>query len=114
VTPRLASYLGLSLDGFHRLAYWQWGPAEAELTLVCVHGLTRQARDFDVLARTFARRGWRVICPDLVGRGQSAWLAQPAGYTPLQYGEPAIQGQAWQWWRRFAWFVRPRDRAVPR
>ncbi len=86
MTPRLASYLGLSLSGFHRLAFWQWGPPEAERTLVCVHGLTRQARDFDILARTFARHGWRVICPDLVGRGQSSWLAQPAGYTLLQYG----------------------------
>ena len=79
VTPRSRSYLGLSLGGFHRLAYWEWGPREAERTLVCVHGLTRQGRDFDVLARTFARQGWRVICPDLVGRGQSGWLAQPAG-----------------------------------
>ena len=86
MTPRLASYLGLSLSGFHRLAYWEWGPREAERTLVCVHGLTRQGRDFDILARTFARQGWRVICPDLVGRGQSGWLAQPAGYTLLQYG----------------------------
>ncbi len=86
MTPRLARYLGLSLGGFHRLAYWEWGPPEAERTLVCVHGLTRQARDFDVLARAFARHGWRVICPDLVGRGQSGWLAQPAAYTLLQYG----------------------------
>src|SRR3954452_3797273 len=86
MTPRLSSYQGLSLGGFHRLAYWAWGQQEAERTLVCVHGLTRQARDFDLLARTFARRGWRVICPDLVGRGQSSWLAQPAGYTLLQYG----------------------------
>ena len=86
MTPRLASYLGLSLSGFHRLAYWEWGPRDAERTLICVHGLTRQGRDFDILARTFARQGWRVICPDLVGRGQSGWLAQPAGYTLLQYG----------------------------
>ena len=57
MTPRLASYQGLSLGGFHRLAYWEWGPREAERTLVCVHGLTRQGRDFDVLARTFARKG---------------------------------------------------------
>ena len=86
MTPRLASYLGLSLGGFHRLAYWEWGPQDAERTVVCVHGLTRQGRDFDILARTFARRGWRVVCPDLVGRGRSGWLAQPAGYTLLQYG----------------------------
>ena len=51
-----------------------------------MHGLTRQGRDFDILARAFARHGWRVICPDLVGRGQSGWLTQPAGYTLLQYG----------------------------
>ena len=86
MTPRLASYLGLSLSGFHRLAYWEWGRRDATRTLICVHGLTRQGRDFDILARTFARQGWRVICPDLVGRGQSGWLAQPAGYTLLQYG----------------------------
>ena len=86
MTPRLASYLGLSLSGFHRLAYWEWGPQDAKRTLICVHGLTRQGRDFDILARTFVRRGWRVICPDLVGRGQSGWLTQPAGYTLLQYG----------------------------
>jgi pimeloyl-ACP methyl ester carboxylesterase len=51
-----------------------------------VHGLTRQGRDFDILARAFARQGWRVVCPDLVGRGQSGWLTQPAGYTLVQYG----------------------------
>ena len=54
--------------------------------MVCVHGLTRQGRDFDILARTFARQGWRVICPDLVGRGRSGWLTQPDNYTLLQYG----------------------------
>jgi hypothetical protein len=56
MTPRLESYRGLFLGGFHRLAYWEWGPREAERTLVCVHGLTRQGRDFDPLARTFAAR----------------------------------------------------------
>ena len=86
MTPRLVSYLGLSMAGFHRLAYWEWGPREAERTLVCVHGLTRQGRDFDILARCFARQGWRVVCPDLVGRGRSGWLAQPDGYTLVQYG----------------------------
>ena len=54
--------------------------------MICVHGLTRQGRDFDVLARTLARAGWRVICPDLVGRGTSDWLTDSAGYTLLQYG----------------------------
>jgi pimeloyl-ACP methyl ester carboxylesterase len=80
---------GLSLGGFHRLAYWEWGPRDAARTLVCVHGLTRQGRDFDFLARTLAGRGWRVVCPDLVGRGRSGWLRHPEGYTLLQYGADA-------------------------
>lgn len=86
MTPRLATFLGLSLGGFHRLAYWEWGPPDAERTVVCVHGLTRQGRDFDFLARHFACKGWRVVCPDLVGRGQSGWLRHAEGYTLLQYG----------------------------
>ena len=51
-----------------------------------MHGLTRQGRDFDVLARALVREGCRVVCPDLVGRGRSDWLHHPAGYTLLQYG----------------------------
>ena len=86
MTPRLDSFLGLSLAGFHRVAYWDWGPVDAERTVVCVHGLTRQGRDFDALAQVLVRAGWRVVCPDLVGRGRSAWLRHPAGYTLLQYG----------------------------
>ena len=57
MTPRLASFHGLSLGGFHRVAYWEWGPRDAARTLVCVHGLTRQGRDFDFLAQRFARSG---------------------------------------------------------
>jgi pimeloyl-ACP methyl ester carboxylesterase len=86
MTPRLDSFLGLSLGGFHRVAYWDWGPVDAERTVVCVHGLTRQGRDFDALAQVLVQSGWRVVCPDLVGRGRSAWLRNPAGYTLLQYG----------------------------
>jgi pimeloyl-ACP methyl ester carboxylesterase len=86
MTPRLDSFLGLSLDGFHRVAYWEWGPVDAERTVVCVHGLTRQGRDFDALAQVLVQSGWRVVCPDLVGRGRSGWLRNPAGYTLLQYG----------------------------
>ncbi len=86
MTPRLGSFLGLSLGGFHRIAYWEWGARRAARTVICVHGLTRQGRDFDALARMLARAGWRVICPDLAGRGRSGWLADPEGYTLLQYG----------------------------
>ncbi|WP_236748621.1 alpha/beta fold hydrolase [Acidovorax carolinensis] len=69
------------------MAYWEWNgtgnPAHPHV-VVCVHGLTRQGRDFDTLARALSRHA-RVICPDVVGRGQSDWLADPAGYQIPQY-----------------------------
>ena len=77
---RKASLLGLSASGFHRLAYCEWGAPDAPRTLICVHGLTRNGRDFDSLAATLAQQGYRVACPDVVGRGTSDWLADPAGY----------------------------------
>ena len=70
------------------MAYWQWGHAQAEHTVVCVHGLSRQGRDFDVLAQALmAKAGGniRVVCPDVVGRGQSDWLADPMGYQLPTY-----------------------------
>ena len=63
--------------GAHRLGYWAWGAADAPHLVVCVHGLTRQGRDFDVLAQALVERSThplRVVCPDIVGRGQSEWL----------------------------------------
>ncbi len=70
------------------MAYWQWGHAQAEHTVVCVHGLSRQGRDFDVLAQALmaeAGGNIRVVCPDVVGRGQSDWLADPMGYQLPTY-----------------------------
>ncbi|MGE6212158.1 alpha/beta fold hydrolase [Comamonas aquatica] len=71
----------------HRMAYWEWNqtgdPAHPHV-IVCVHGLTRQGRDFDVLARDLSRSA-RVICPDVAGRGRSDWLAQPKTYGVPQY-----------------------------
>lgn len=79
-------------QGLHRMAYWAWGDATASHVLVCVHGLTRQGRDFDLLAqamvasaKTAALPPVRVICPDVVGRGQSDWLQDPMGYQFPQY-----------------------------
>ncbi len=72
----------------HRMAYWSWGDSQAAHTVVCVHGLTRQGRDFDVLARALVARAEhpvRVVCPDVVGRGRSDWLADPQGYAIPQY-----------------------------
>ncbi len=75
----------MSKHGFHRVAYVEWGDPTASRVALCVHGLTRQGRDFDPLACALADRGWRVICPDLVGRGQSGWLRDPEEYALPQY-----------------------------
>lgn len=69
---------------FHRLAWVEWGPEDGAPVL-CVHGLTRNGRDFDALARVLAAQGRRVICPDLPGRGASDWLPDPALYQPPSY-----------------------------
>ena len=67
----------------HGMAYWQWGDPTAGHVVVCAHGLSRQGRDFDVLARALCERSQgqlRVVCPDVVGRGRSDWLKDPMGY----------------------------------
>lgn len=76
---------GLSPAGFHRIAYAEHGPPATRSAVVCVHGLTRNGRDFDDLAAALADRGRRVACPDMVGRGASDWLADPAHYALPQY-----------------------------
>jgi pimeloyl-ACP methyl ester carboxylesterase len=75
----------LSMSGFHRIAYADWGPEDAAETVVCVHGLTRQGRDFDYLAGSLASAGYRVVCPDLVGRGGSGWMPHVLDYVFPQY-----------------------------
>ncbi len=82
---RKESYLGLSALGFHRLVYREWGPEESERTLLCVHGLSRNGRDFEPLAEALAGEGWRVVAPDIVGRGDSDWACQPQTYDYVQY-----------------------------
>jgi pimeloyl-ACP methyl ester carboxylesterase len=71
-------------NGFRQVAYSEWGDAANPRVLVCVHGLTRNRRDFDFLAARLAER-WRVICPDLPGRGDSDWLSTKAEYNQLTY-----------------------------
>ena len=82
--PRLRSVPCLDARGLHHMAYWEWGEATRPRVLVCVHGLTRQGRDFDTLARDLCAE-YRVVCPDVVGRGRSQWLADPQGYAVPQY-----------------------------
>lgn len=74
--------------GSHRMAYWLWGSERAPHLVVCVHGLSRQGRDFDTLARALVERSGgavRVACPDVVGRGRSDWLKDPQGYVLPTY-----------------------------
>jgi pimeloyl-ACP methyl ester carboxylesterase len=66
------------------MAYWEWGDPANRRVLVCVHGLARQGRDFDTLARDLCG-SLRVVCPDVVGRGRSDWLADPAAYAIPTY-----------------------------
>lgn len=75
---------GLSASGFHRIHYTGWGDLAEGDPLVCVHGLTRNGRDFDVLAHALSERFF-AICPDIVGRGESDRLADPSGYGYPQY-----------------------------
>jgi pimeloyl-ACP methyl ester carboxylesterase len=83
-SPRLKHVQCLDGRGLHRMAYWEWGNAANPRVLVCVHGLSRQGRDFDVLAQTMSA-DYRVVCPDVVGRGQSDRLADPMGYQIPAY-----------------------------
>ena len=82
--PRLRQVQCLDSRGLHRMAYWEWGDAANPKVLICVHGLTRQGRDFDTLARALSGE-YRVVCPDVVGRGRSDWLVEPMGYTLSNY-----------------------------
>lgn len=83
-TPRLEFVTCASPAGLHRMAYWEWGDRNNPKVLICVHGLTRTGRDFDRLARCLAEE-YRIVCPDVVGRGRSDWLLNPAFYTVPQY-----------------------------
>jgi pimeloyl-ACP methyl ester carboxylesterase len=74
----------VSGQGLHRIAYLEWGDPANKRVLVCVHGLARCARDFDGLAGALAER-YRVVCPDMAGRGDSDWLADPMLYGLPQY-----------------------------
>ena len=77
--PRLGRVQCLDNRGLHRMAYWEWGDPANPRVLVCVHGLARQGRDFDTLAQDLAG-DYRVVCPDVVGRGKSDWLVDPMAY----------------------------------
>jgi len=72
------------------MAYLEWGDERSSKVLVCVHGLTRCARDFDFLAQEIVRHGYRVICPDVAGRGDSDWLRNPMRYAVPTYARDML------------------------
>jgi len=82
--PRQHYVQCFSPSGLHRIAYTEWGDADNPRVLVCVHGLTRSSRDFDRLAVALSDT-YRVVCPDVAGRGLSSWLTDPRGYGVAQY-----------------------------
>jgi pimeloyl-ACP methyl ester carboxylesterase len=82
--PRLHHVTCANPKGLHRMAYWEWGAQDNPRVVVCAHGLSRQGRDFDTLARVLAA-DFRVVCPDVAGRGESDWLPDPMQYAVPNY-----------------------------
>lgn len=82
--PRHIAYRGLGVSGFHDLHALQWGRQDRARTIVCAHGYSGNARDFDFLARKLSRDA-RVVCPDVAGRGDSAWLPSALEYHFPQF-----------------------------
>src|SRR5947207_9487050 len=79
-SPREHRLLGLSPHGFHHVVYYEWGDEENANVIVCVHGVGRNARDFDVLAEALSPTH-RVLAVDMPGRGKSDWLADLNDYV---------------------------------
>lgn len=71
-------------EGVHDIVYSEF-PGDPEKTVICVHGLSRNGRDFDWLAQALSISGFRVICPDMAGRGRSKKFNNPAFYNYPQY-----------------------------
>lgn len=80
------SILGISSEGFHNVAFTEWGNSDLNLpTVICVHGYSRNCRDFDSLANYLSLKGRHVFCPDIVGRGDSSWFKDSHLYNFTQY-----------------------------
>lgn len=75
----------ISGQGTHEIVFYDYGDPLALNTVVCVHGLTRNARDFDLLAIELAKRGRRVLTISMAGRGESEWLQNTADYSYVSY-----------------------------
>lgn len=87
---RPSHILALGPHGFHRIHYTDWGDPNNKKVLICAHGLTRNARDFDMLAAAL-QKDYRVVCPDMPGRGRSEWLTHKQDYGyPVYLGGIAV------------------------
>ncbi|MBI1889073.1 MAG: alpha/beta hydrolase [Burkholderiales bacterium] len=84
IQPQIKSVQCMSPAGLHKMAYKEWGDPDNPKVLVCVHGVTRVSDDFDILAAELCST-YRVVCPDVVGRGRSDWLRDPQYYWVWQY-----------------------------
>jgi pimeloyl-ACP methyl ester carboxylesterase len=82
--PEIKFVQCLSPAGLHKMAYKEWGDPDNQNVLVCVHGVTRVSDDFDAMAHALSDI-YRVVCPDVVGRGRSDWLRDPQHYHVPQY-----------------------------
>ena len=82
--PRQEFFWSLNPQGFHKIAYVDWGPKDSSQGLICVHGLTRNSRDFDYLAKDL-QDNIRIVCPDLLGRGESDYVGNSQIYNFAQY-----------------------------
>jgi len=99
---RSHSYLSRGPHAFHRIAFTDWGSSENERIAICVHGLTRNGRDFDYLAAALEDE-YRVVCPDIVGRGYSEWLAVKEDYSYPTYCTDMASLVAWLHADRVDW-----------
>ena len=89
LSPRQYSVRCLTPAGLHRMAYVEWGDPDNPRVLICAHGLTRSGRDFDFLAQALTGE-YRVVCPDVAGRGASGWLKNPMLYVVPTYAADMV------------------------
>ncbi len=91
IDPRIDSVTSTTPDGReHALRWSEWGDPGNPRVVICAHGLSRNGRDFDFLARELAA-SYRVICPDYPGRGTSDWFHDPSHYHNFQYLDDTLR-----------------------
>lgn len=80
-TPQLKNIRVLATHGYHNISYVEWGTPQKDKAVLCLHGFSRNGRDFDYLAQELVDQGYWIICPDMPGRGKSDWLPIPTDYN---------------------------------